>query len=205
MPYNNIDTIIIDMDKVLFNTNKFVFDISKLIESEYKINCKTFINQVPDYYTNIGKNLRFYNFFDHLKNLNIDNSEFEKAIINKLSTNKYIYDDVPDFISFLENYIKPKSIQILTFGENRFQNLKYSCSSEILNINYVDTIENKSIYIKRHFKGKVGIIIDDKPIESLPSNFQQILLARPDCYPESKGFKSLTEISINWSKAVNQI
>lgn len=189
-------SIIIDIDKVVFRTSQFIFDVSRLIAEKYNINQELFNIQIPTYYKKGEGNLRLYDFFDHIKNLGLNPDDVEATIINSFINKDYSYPDVRQFLNFLQT--KSNNITLLTYGETRFQKLKHTCAPTLHKLNYVDTMQPKTEYIKTHYTDGQGIIIDDKIIDNLPSNFRQIWLTRPDAYPTGTGLRSLNSVIEQW-------
>lgn len=193
-------SVIIDMDKVVFKTSQFIIDIAKLIEQKFNINQKTFMEQVPDYYKSGIGNLRLYDFFEHIEKLGLNSDLVESTILDGFKESDYSYSDVPDFLNFL--YEKTHKITLLTYGETRFQKLKFNCAPSLHKLHYVDTIFPKTKYIHDYHQTGQGIIIDDKIIDNLPANFKQIWLTRLDAYPNGNGIKSINEIISNWDRLI---
>lgn len=187
------------MDKVVFQTGLFISDISKLVEKDFGINQTLFNSQIPNYYKKGNGNLRLYDFFDHIEKLGLNTDIVESTIISRFSSKDYSYADVPKFLEFIHTEIETDTITILTYGETRFQQLKYNCSPILNKLNYVDTLRPKAEYIKNTHTNNRGIVIDDKIIDNLPLNFKQVWLTRPSVYPKGGGFKSLDEIRSNWT------
>lgn len=189
-------SIIIDMDKVVFKTNQFISDISKVIEEKFNIDQELFNSQVPTFYEKGEGNLQLYNFFNHIKKLGLKPDDVESAILDAFSDKDYSYPDVQQFLDFLQT--KSNNITLLTYGETRFQTLKYSCAPTLHKLNYVDTLQPKTEYIKNNYPNGQGMIIDDKIIDNLPPNFKQIWLTRPGAYKSGAGLKSLNNVIEQW-------
>jgi len=191
-------TIIIDMDKVMFQTKLFISDVSSLIEEKFSVDPQLFNSQIPNFYKNGTGNLRHYGFFNHIENLGLQPDEVEATIIDCFKDRNYAYPDVPQFLEFLDAMKGINDITLLTYGETRFQKLKYNCAPSLHKLNYVDTLQPKTEYLNSHYPNSPGIIIDDKIIDNLPPNFKQIWLTRPDSYPDGKGLKTLVEVMKRW-------
>ena len=188
------------MDKVMFQTKPFISDVSSLIEEKFSIDPQLFNSQIPDFYKNGTGNLRHYGFFDHIKNLGLQSDEVEATIVDGFKARDYTYPDVSQLLEFLDVINEIGDITLLTYGEARFQRLKFNCAPTLHKMNYIDTLQPKTEYLNSHYSNSPGIIIDDKIIDNLPPNFKQIWLTRPDSYPDGKGFKSLVEVSTQLAK-----
>lgn len=191
-------SVIIDMDKVVFKTNQFIDDVAKIIDQHFNISQELFTSQIPNFYKAGEGNLRLYDFFEHINELNLNPDLVESTIINSFKGKDYSYPDVSNFLDFLNT--KTDDITLLTYGDTRFQQLKYTCAPTLHHLYYVDTLLPKTKYISDYHKTGQGIIIDDKIIHNLPVNFKQIWLTRPDAYPNGEGLKSLNQIISQWNQ-----
>lgn len=195
----NRNIVILDMDKTVFPTWEFLSDVAQVLHEEFHIDKEQFYDSIDGRHVMGADNLRHYDFFAHIYNLGLDGDEVEKCILHAFRERDYVYDDVPQFINFLLSKVTPTAVMLLTYGEQRFQQLKYKCAPTLSNLACVDTLEPKNQYIKKHFAHHHGIIIDDKLINDLPVSFKGVLLKR-DANNASDGYSSLSQIQQQWSE-----
>ncbi|EDK72559.1 hypothetical protein TM7_0304, partial [candidate division TM7 genomosp. GTL1] len=164
------------------------------------IDADWFSGQVPDAHTPGVDNLRYYDFFAQLEELGLDAGEVEAYVLRRMSEGDYVYEDVPVFLDFLRYEIKPDRITLLTYGEKRFQKLKFNCAPSLKGLGFVATLEPKRDYFGGHLKESVGLVIDDKMIKGLPSNFRQFKLTREVTSVLFSG--SFLDLQQNWEDYV---
>lgn len=190
--------VIIDMDKTVVPTWEFMSDVTQALETGFGVDQREFYEQIDGRHITEHENLRHYDFFEHVRGLGLDGDEVEKYILQALSGRDYVYDDVPQFLSFLLSEIRPDLAMILTYGEHRFQQLKYKCAPTLARLACVDILQPKGTYIEEHFAGYHGVIIDDKPIANLPESFKGVLLER-EAEPSSvHQHSSLSQVKERW-------
>jgi hypothetical protein len=192
--------VIIDMDKTLVPSWKFMSDVAQALSEGFGIDKKRFYDDVNALHIVGNDNLRHYDFFTHIRKLGLDADETETYIVQYLKERDYVYDDVPHFLNFILSEVKPDFAAILTYGEHRFQHLKYKCAPTLSNLVCIDILEPKGRYIKNHFANYRGVIIDDKPIAALPRNFTGVLLERGTT--NARGYSSLSVVQERWPEIV---
>ena len=188
--------VIIDMDKTTVPTWEFMSDVSQVLETEFNIDRDQFFGQIDGRHNTGQGNLRHYDFFEHLHTLGLDEDEVEGCILQSFKGRNYVYDDVPQFLNFLLSEVNPDLAVLLTYGEHRFQQLKYKCSPALAALVCIDILEPKGEYLKERFANYRGVIIDDKPIAALPISFKGVLLERDTSDPHRYG--SLSQVQDRW-------
>ena len=195
--------VIIDMDKTVFKTGQFVIDLAQALEAGFGINAKWFCDQISDAHIQGIGNLRHYDFFDQIQSFGLDADEVEAHILKTLGIRNYTYDDVEPFLDFLTADVQPDQSVILTYGEARFQRLKYKCAPVLGSLSIAATLQPKGPYITEHFSGYQGVIIDDKVIKDLPGNFSHIWLTRNNTPSAGESYSSLTTLQEGWDRVIN--
>lgn len=197
--------VIIDLDKTVVPTWKFMFDVTQTLEVGFGIDREQFYGQVDGLHIIGHNNLRHYDFFEHVRGLGLDSDEVESYILQAFEGRNYVYDDVPQFLDFLLSEVNPDLALLLTYGEQRFQHLKYKCAPVLGGLACIDTLEPKGHYIEKHFAGSHGVVIDDKPIDALPANFRGVLLERDVRSPSGgQSYNSLYQVRQQWSEITSE-
>lgn len=195
--------VIIDLDKTVFKTGQFVSDLAQALETGFGINAKWFCDQISDAHIQGAGNLRHYDFFDQIQSFGLNADEVEAYILEALGSRKYTYDDVEPFLDFLAKDVQPDQSILLTYGETRFQRLKYKCAPVLGTLAIADTLRPKGPYIAERFPGYQGVIIDDKAVKNLPDNFSHIWLMRNGIPSAGESYGSLTTLQEEWERVVS--
>ena len=196
--------VVIDLDKTLFPTWKFIDDLARELETGFGINEEWFRRHVHVAHTPGVDGLRYYDFFAQLEALGFNGDEVEAHVLKYMRGKDYVYEDVPAFLSFLRQDVRPDSVILLTYGEQRFQKLKFDCAPSLKDLSFVATLKPKRDYFNTYLKGRRGIVIDDKLIIGLPSNFRQFKLARDkrSTDPFAGSFRDLQQ---KWDECVSSL
>lgn len=196
--------VVIDLDKTLFPTWKFIDELARELETTLDIDGEWFRWHVHDSHTPGVDGLRYYDFFAQLEALGLSGDEVEAHVLKYMSGKDYVYEDVPAFLSFLRQDVRPDNIILLTYGERRFQKLKFNCASSLKELDFVATLEPKRNYFYANLKEDRGIVIDDKVISGLPDNFSQFKLTRNK---ESTGLfaGSFIDLRQNWDECMSSL
>lgn len=190
--------VIIDMDKTVVPTWEFMSDVAQALQAGFSVDQGQFYGQIDGRHITGHDNLRHYDFFEHVCSLGLDGDEVEDYILQAFSGRDYVYDDVPQFLDFLLSEVRPDMATILTYGEHRFQHLKYKCAPSLGRLGCVDILQPKGSYIEEHFANYRGVIIDDKPVAGLPGNFKGVLLERDAEPSDAHKHSSLFQIKERW-------
>lgn len=184
--------VVLDLDRTLFDTAHYMMDIGQLLQNEYGISPQLFISRYNEYYLE-RNGLHYYDFFSHLRTLNLQADAVERLILDKLAGQNYLYDDVPLFLDLVSQ--RTDTCMILTFGVRRFQSWKYRLSPALAAVPFQDILYGKAAYIAQTYPGRQGIIIDYKKVECLPSGFKHIWISRSG---EQGRYHSLLRIIEDW-------
>lgn len=190
--------VVIDMDKTVVPTWEFMSDVAQALEAGFNVDQRQFYEQIDGRHIMGHDNLRHYDFFEHIRSLGFDDDEVEDYILQAFNGRDYVYDDVPQFLDFLSSEVKPDLVTLLTYGEHRFQHLKYKCAPTLGRLACVDILQPKGPYIEEHFANYRGVIIDDKPVANLPGNFKGVLLERDADPSDAHRYSSLSQIKRRW-------
>lgn len=151
--------IYIDFDRTIYNTDKLYSDIVELIKSN-GISEEEFYLYQDEY---LKKN-NLFNIFDLIiwigksKKINVD-LILEKVDLIINEGEKYIFDDVKEFLTILKN--KHIKVNILTYGDYKFQMTKLKPLPILDSINSI--IITKSYKYETDLNYKKSIFIDDNP------------------------------------------
>jgi hypothetical protein len=196
--------VIVDMDMMAFPSGKFIEDVSQALEDGFGIDAKSFSERVPGLHVQGVGNLRHYDFFAHIESLGLSPDEVEQYILSTFSDRDYVYGDVAPFLDFLANEAQPNNSTLLTYGETRFQRLKYDCAPTLGSLSFVDTLLPKGRHITEHFSGQHGVIIDDKIVDNLPLGFKHVWVNRA-LAPPSGAHRTLQTVQEQWGEILNDL
>lgn len=155
--------VYLDFDSTIYNTDKMFIDIQEKCE-EYGIKREKIL-EAKQIFIRENKLFNMSEILDYIKtNHNFDNALYEE--VNNIIKNgkNYIFDDVYDFISELKN--KKYQVNILTFGNYAWQNLKISNSGIEDYVNDIVITENKKSMLD-YISYSSSIFIDDDPNQVL--------------------------------------
>jgi hypothetical protein len=203
-------SVVLDLDRTLFDTEGFMDDTAETLETYFHIDAQKFTRDIPNYYVQTSGNLRAYDMFAHLTHLALNSDSVEDCLLSTLPStargaNGYLYPDSPKFINFLRNTPDVEDLTLLTHGYLRPQEIKIALARAVLDDlhSIVVTEEPKDIYLRTNFQDKQGIIVDDKDIENLSSNFVHAPIDRTGT--SKHGYNSLVMIQRSWSHFVRQL
>ncbi len=177
-----------DLDRTLFDTDKFVKVIWDFAERYYGIDAAAERGKAPDYFT-YHNEMYDYRFFDHLRaatGKKYNKEQFVSAAKTGLPGG-YLYGDVTTAVIDLID-------AIITFGNQEYQMLKLALCPGLKNIDSHYLLEPKGPYIARTFK-QPSILIDDKRLEGeilAPCTFVRI--DRSGARPETGVITSLRQV-----------
>ena len=181
MPKDQPPLLVLDLDYTLFDTDRFVQDLAVLVAGEVGIAAGDYLLQIPDYYEHSGEHLAHYQFSRHLGALGLHEQFLERKITPALTGRDYTYTDVDVSVrAFLRDGY---DVRILTYGEQRYQQLKLRCAGIAGQLAADIILESKGAYIARRFAGRAGAIVDDKQITDLPAGVQAVYIDRTGGIP----------------------
>lgn len=194
--------IILDLDNTVFQTRQFNDDLGPVLEAGFGVDSRRFRASVPDFYVAGKEGLRHYDFFGHVSQLGLDANEVEAYILECFAGRDYAYGDVPPFMDFLTKQVGSDLLILLTYGESRFQQMKFKCVPSLGKLKYADTLQPKGDYIRENFSGRRGLIIDDKIVNGLQGGFRQIWLTRNRVSLARESYSSLGAIQEQWDEII---
>ncbi|MBC7512055.1 hypothetical protein H7142_00125 [Candidatus Saccharibacteria bacterium] len=150
--------LLIDLDRTLFDTDKFIVAIWDFAEVYYGISADKERARASNYYDHYG-DMYDYKFFDHLQAVagsGYSRSEFIAAAAAKLSGN-FLYDDATiEVIDLID--------AIVTFGNRDYQTFKLLLCPQLASIERHFLLEPKGQYIRRIF-AQPTLLVDDKHLD----------------------------------------
>lgn len=192
--------ILLDLDRTLFKTDDYWQDFAVALARAAGKPENAYIGGYDDFLVGEGR-LQMINYE---KIMAVTGAKHEDIRVNlaKTSANKqYLYDDAINLLSQLENLEQQYDIAIITFGENRYQNLKISLVPEIANIPKHIIQIYKNAYIAENFARRQGMLVDDKFGQDLPSGWAEVHLSRQHNY----GYPVTIEPSVYEITSLNDV
>lgn len=190
--------VLLDLDRMLFNTDRFGRDLSGVLQARFKVLADEYLRTYPSYYVYSGE-LRYNDFFRHMRDLKLDPDTVEQAVLTDLSDNDYLYEDVPDFLH--STCVAGADVMVLTHGERRFQHLKFRLCRPLRHIMCQDVLTHKREFIARQFAGRHGLLLDDQPIGELTPGFRAVRVSR---YGANDAYHSLYQVAGDWPTLMNE-
>jgi FMN phosphatase YigB (HAD superfamily) len=168
--------ILLDLDRTLFNTARYVEDLPSLISGYTQKTVAEITDYIPTMLTGERDKLHRADYDDFVDFLGISFNEFDEAIREEAVFDHYIYDDARHLIDWLKE--NNREFQILTFGDPKVQEIKLKISPFLNGIGYTIIESLKNQYIESQLAGRYGCLIDDKPDQALPTGWTEIHIDR---------------------------
>lgn len=185
----------LDLDDTLYRTVYGYGEVCRATSRLYNLQFFSVVMRVLQYHQQFDLDdgpRRSIRLFKALQSYGIDSAEAEALLIKELRNKELLYPDAILFLDWLEKKgIKPT---ILTFGDPATQLLKQSLVPRLRDLECVVVQEPKQNYLK-NLPEHDAILVDDRPVDDLPSWCQGVLLTRK-ANPLYSGRKiaSLTEL-----------
>ena len=175
---NERPLLLVDLDRTLFDTDAFVAGLWHCMQELYALDASTELARISEFFRYSGE-LYEYDFFSHLADATNEELE-DRAVIEAAVpylAGRFLYGDVtPELIQRID--------AIVTFGNERFQQLKIAMCPELSVVPVHFVQEPKGGYLKRTFDRRF-IMVDDKDLSGeidAPSQF--VLIDRADTYAQ---------------------
>lgn len=162
-------TVYLDLDRTLFRTPGFSkFFWEKLHTLYPEIDHVAAVADQETYYRTVG-DLYFYDATTHLEDLGFDAEEvFARLETSELGDGRFEFDGANELVSALKSRV---DVQLLTFGEDRYQRFKATLCPSISGLSVATTLNAKANFFK-NLEG-THYLVDDKPIGyDLPDNIK---------------------------------
>lgn len=171
--------LLLDFDRTLFDTHNFWIDLGALLSERYNLPSNWLKDKYPKYVLS-RHDQQMVSFELLLNQSGIPGEELASSITKMIKKKKsnYLFSDAVEILEELDNFAHDYEVEILTFGDKQFQNLKAGPVELIKQIPIKIISEPKAMYIKREFSGYRGALIDDKPDQQLPLGWIEINLLR---------------------------
>ncbi|MGH7196282.1 MAG: hypothetical protein ACREGJ_00765 [Candidatus Saccharimonadales bacterium] len=167
----------LDLDRTLFDTERFVLELFKVAGRIYRekgVRRMRLLTDLPHQIRYVG-DLSYYPFFDHLAEYGVDTQEAKKLLYEALKDNDFLYKDAHELLDWLESHgIQP---HILTFGDKDYQSFKISLAPRLQNLPVTIVQESKGAFLARQ-ACESAILVDDKLVTDLPEWCTGALLTR---------------------------
>lgn len=171
--------LFIDFDRTLFDTLRFWDDLDLAITKKFGLKKGSLTENYLSFSVSNG-DLRMVDYNMMIHNLGVskkDLSLFLSKII-RLEINNYIYPDGIEFLMNIQSLSDKYDVEILSYGNYEYQSLKMNNVPKLDHIKKYIVDEPKSIYIKRTFPDHRGLLVDDKPNQSLPKGWVEVNIDR---------------------------
>jgi hypothetical protein len=177
----NNPTIFVDLDRTIFDTNRFFPIVWQAVGDLYPgVHVEQEIGLIDRWYETSVGDLRTYYFEKHFEAVTGVKFEDGFAVLHEhLKGGDYAFPDAQVVNSWGElGY----NVRILSFGGRGFQELKLSLIPEFDQPRDI-ILERKGAFIARHYPGAHGFMIDDKRNPGLPGGVQEVWLNRANPGP----------------------
>lgn len=169
----NHEILYFDLDRTLLDTNLFNETLWALIEERYGIDAEQQWKRAPEFFV-YDRQLYSYEFFDHLKDLSLDNDEVATWLLAELRKRKLLYEDARPALDWANHSYE---VRILTYGGNRYQRFKIDACPQLADIPVDIVLAPKAEFFSTHTDP--AILVDDKPIAAeLPGHVIFVHLER---------------------------
>jgi hypothetical protein len=188
--------LLLDFDSTLFRTLDFWQDFSEIFSMLKHVPAEQLQGHYFDYTVGDGL-LRTVDYDAMLADAKLTKGQVQEAVESKLRGKSYLYDDAKQLVAVLQELSKQYDVGILTFGQKDFQQLKIEHEPTLNGIPTFITLELKARYIAANFEAHPsGVLVDDKPGQSLPSGWLEVHIDRTAKHYEKPDHKEVGVIRI---------
>jgi FMN phosphatase YigB (HAD superfamily) len=166
--------VALDLDRTLFDTDRFADRLARISAALLGVSYVSFVAGMEQYKVGQASGLQYYDYFAHMAAMGkpVEGKVYD-AIVRDVQTtqNSYLYEEVAEVLEILQH--KKLRVFILTFGEPRYQKLKYDISPLLHTLPCHITLQDKSEWLANHYKAPgQGVLVDDKnTYDTLPPNW----------------------------------
>lgn len=156
--------VYLDVDRTLFDTNKFDALRWQFLEGKYGVSAEKERARQREFYVELG-GAETYDLAAHMACLGIDADEVRDALRrSELADGRLEYTGVGKLVEWLGQH---GSVALLTFGFEADQELKLALCPSLRDVETIITLETKNKFFMQN--SEPAVLLDDKPIgESLP-------------------------------------
>ncbi len=173
--------VALDLDRTLFDTELFANTLAELSAQLIGISPVIFKDEMIHYKVGQDDGLQYYDYFGHMASHTMQiHGTIRTQLVDALrkANDSYVYEDA---VLFLEK-LHSQHVQsfILSYGEERYQRLKYEVSPELHSLEVYVTLQDKAEWLATNYAlPNTGVLVDDKDAYgTLPSNWKLCLLQR---------------------------
>ena len=171
----HIRYIALDLDRTLFDTDRFADQLARISAALLGVSYESFVEGMEQHKVGQASGLQYYDYFAHMAAMHtsVDGAVYD-GIASGIQTaqTSYLYEEVAGVLGALQN--KQLEVFILTFGEPRYQQLKYLVSPQLHSLQCHITLQDKSDWLATHYAAPSrGVLVDDKNLyNKLPPNWR---------------------------------
>jgi hypothetical protein len=152
-------------------------------------------DRYTDFFVTMPGDTYYYDLSPHLESVGLDpEAVYTRLHATALSDGHLQHAGLDELVKTMN---AKGTVQVLTFGPDRYQRFKASLCPALSGLEVVTTLENKSILLKD--AGEDSLLIDDKPVGlGLPGDMQFVQVSLEGKETESLGswpvFTSLEQV-----------
>ncbi len=137
----------------------------------------------------------FYDFFSHMAAHNLAEPDVKAFLRERLNGVDLLFPDAKDLLESLA--ARRGDVVVLTFGDKRYQEFKYSLVPQLQDFRMVCIQSSKGNYIRTQIK-RPSLIVDDKQILDLPDDCQGILIdrSREAAFEQADGYWIINDMGV---------
>ncbi len=203
MDVTNRQLVLVDLDRTLFDLDKFFTTIWRTLGDMYGFNAQDALDHMREFYYRPKDGYHgTYAFGNHLHVFVPDADEHAtiQLLVDRLRGTSFLFDDA----SVLFEWAKRFDVRILSFGESHIQEFKLAFCPELAVIPTELIMERKTEYIAEHYAGRHGFLVDDKLELGLPEGMRQIWIVRDPHDPRLENKPKSDIILVNSLKQANE-
>lgn len=170
--------IAFDLDRVIFNTDKFSKDVTEISAELCRVSAEQFKKDSQSFRIKGDIGLHHYDYAAQLASYGANIADVYPVLLKSLTTHAktYIYNDVVRVIEQCQ--MDNEDIFILTYGEDMYQKLKLKVCPQLDAITSYVILQTKGEFIDKKFPESSGVLFDDTYQEWLPSGWQHVTVDR---------------------------
>lgn len=166
--------ILLDFDRTLFKTEDYWQDFALALARASGQPDGYFMSAYDSFLQGEGR-LQMVNYDQILAVTGVSEQHIADELARIAAGKSYLYNDGLRLLEDLQK-IPEYEVEIVTFGDDRYQSLKIGLVPEIQNlpINIIQSLKNR--FIEAKYVGRRGMLVDDKPEQNLPTGWAEITL-----------------------------
>lgn len=171
--------ILLDFDRTLFDTDAFWQDFAGCLAEVTGLRQSAIANNYEDYCRGQGNDkLRYVDLDGFISEYGISFENIVSQVDKDFNLQDYLFADAAIAYGLFESHQDNFDFAVLSFGQEKFQNLKISRCNLPKDIPVYITQQAKTDFINYYLSDRHGALIDDKLGQDLPRKWTEVHINR---------------------------